>query len=43
VIRLACFGDSFTFGSETSDEGCWPAQIEERMPSVEALNLGVAG
>lgn len=43
VLRLACFGDSFTFGSEVGDEDCWPARLEAGAPALEVLNLGVPG
>ena len=43
VLRLACFGESFTFGSEVGDEHSWPARLEALDPGIEALNLGVAG
>lgn len=43
VLRLACFGDSFTFGSEASDEEVWCAQLEASDARLEVMNLGVAG
>lgn len=43
VLRLACFGTSFVFGSEVADEETWCAQLEELDPRLEALNFGVGG
>jgi len=40
-LRLACFGDSFTFCDEVSDESAWPAMLERDEPRLEALNFGV--
>ena len=40
-LRLACFGDSFTFGDEVQDAWCYPAMLEQRNPGLEALNYGV--
>lgn len=41
TLRLACFGDSFTFGDETSDGETWEAQLEMLDARIEALNFGV--
>jgi hypothetical protein len=41
ALRLACFGDSFTFGDEVQDSFTFQAFLESLAPSVEALNLGV--
>lgn len=43
VLRVLCFGDSYTYGSEVVDGDDWPAQIEQLDPGVEALNFGVGG
>ena len=40
-LRLACFGDSFTFCDEVRDESAWPAILEQRTKTIEALNFGV--
>jgi hypothetical protein len=40
-LRLACFGDSFTFGDEVPDPFTYEALLERLAPSVEALNFGV--
>ncbi|MFT7671391.1 MAG: hypothetical protein ACI8X5_004109, partial [Planctomycetota bacterium] len=42
-LRLACFGDSFTYCSEVEDQDAWPARLEEFDGSVEAINFGVPG
>ena len=41
TLRLACFGDSFTFGDEVDDQYTYEAFLERIAPSVEALNFGV--
>lgn len=41
VRRVACFGDSFTFGDEVQDEFTYPAFLERLEPGIEALNYGV--
>lgn len=41
VVRLACFGDSFTFGDEVKDEWTYEALLESLDPRVQALNFGV--
>ncbi len=43
ALRLACFGDSFTYCSEVGDHDSWTGQLEEQDPTVEAINFGVAG
>lgn len=43
VVRLACFGESFTHGDEVGDPDCWPALLESGDPGIEALNFGVGG
>ena len=40
-LRLACFGESFTFCDEVPDESTWPAILERSAPTLEALNFGV--
>jgi hypothetical protein len=42
VLRLACFGDSFTWCDEVANEETWEAQLEALDPAIEALNFGVA-
>ncbi|MCC6408539.1 MAG: hypothetical protein IT453_15360 [Planctomycetes bacterium] len=41
VVRLACYGDSFTFGDEVKDEWTYEALLESLDPRVQALNFGV--
>jgi len=44
ALRLACYGESFTFGSEVGDDETWPAQLEvDAAPALEVINLGVGG
>lgn len=43
VLRLACFGESFTHGDEVGDLDTWCAQLEALDPRLEALNFGVGG
>jgi hypothetical protein len=41
IVRLACFGDSFTFGDEVKDAWTFEALLEALDPRVQALNFGV--
>lgn len=41
VVRLVCFGDSFTFGDEVKDEWTYEALLEQLDLRIEALNFGV--
>lgn len=45
--RIACVGDSFTFGTGVQDEETWPAALERELRAkgeqVEVLNAGVMG
>jgi hypothetical protein len=41
ALRIACFGDSFTFGDEVKDEWTFEAWLETLDLRVEALNFGV--
>lgn len=43
VVRLACFGESFTHGDEVADADTWQARLEALEPRFEALNFGVGG
>ncbi len=43
VIRVACFGDSFTFCADVEDEEAWPRLVETSRPNLEVANLGVPG
>ncbi len=43
TLRVATFGDSFTFCEEVSDGDTWQVQLEALRPDWEVLNLGVGG
>jgi hypothetical protein len=43
VARILVFGDSFSFGDEVSDHETFCAYLEELLPGVEVVNLGVHG
>jgi hypothetical protein len=43
VVRIAAFGDSYTWCDEVSDAESWPVQLEARREGWEVLNLGVSG
>ncbi len=43
VLRIAAFGDSFTYGSEVPDVAAWPARLEAMHPTLEVLNFGIPG
>lgn len=49
VTRLACFGDSTTFGLGSDQPQCWPNLLQERLrhlvghESLEVINAGVPG
>lgn len=43
TLRIAIFGDSFTFGEEVSDDETFAHQLERLLPGVEVLNFGVHG
>jgi hypothetical protein len=42
-VRVACSGDSFTFGDGVADADTWCAQLESADPALESVNLGVPG
>ncbi len=42
-IRLATFGESFTFGAFVKADETWQAQLETSNPRIEVLNFGVNG
>ena len=41
--RIVFLGDSFTYGVDTGDAGTFVAQLESLAPSIETVNMGVAG
>jgi hypothetical protein len=41
--RIVVLGDSFTFGSEVSDDETYAHDLESDLPNTEVLNLGVQG
>jgi SGNH hydrolase-like domain, acetyltransferase AlgX len=41
VLRVAAFGDSFTYANGIEDDRAWSARMEQRDPRVEVLNYGV--
>jgi lysophospholipase L1-like esterase len=44
VLRVACLGDSHTWGDGVSDDETWPAQLQgHAAPGVEIMNCGVNG
>ena len=42
-IRLACSGDSYTFGDGAADGATWCAQLESLDARLDTVNLGVPG
>lgn len=49
VFRIACLGDSHTFGNGVEDDETWPAHLQRRLAAsaprrrIEVLNCGVNG
>jgi hypothetical protein len=43
VLRIAAFGDSFTYGWDVSTDGAWVTLLDRMSPMIEALNFGVSG
>jgi hypothetical protein len=43
VFRILVLGDSFAFGDDVGDEDAFPHVLQELLPQVEVLNLGVHG
>ncbi len=41
--RIVLLGDSFTFGTEVSDSETYAWYLQELMPDVEVINMGVFG
>lgn len=40
VIRVAAFGDSFTFGNDVANDDTWESQLEQQDARFEVLNFG---
>lgn len=43
TLRVAAFGDSFTYGNEVADGDTWTVALEKTNKDLEALNYGVGG
>jgi hypothetical protein len=43
VTRIVLLGDSFAFGEEVADHETFARRLEELLPRVEVLNLGIHG
>ena len=41
--RILILGDSFTFGTNVSDEESYPYYLERLLPGTEVLNMGIEG
>ena len=41
VLRIAAFGDSFTYGEDVALHETWEKRLTELAPSIEVLNYGV--
>lgn len=40
-LRIAAYGDSYTFGDEVTNEENWTSRVSAMRPSIEVLNYGV--
>ncbi|MCF7845061.1 MAG: SGNH/GDSL hydrolase family protein [Kiritimatiellales bacterium] len=43
TLRIAAFGDSYTFGQEVSSDEAWATLLDNLLPDTEVLNFGVGG
>ena len=43
VLRIAAYGDSFTYGEDVAQHDAWAAQLAAGTPDLEVLNYGVPG
>ena len=43
ITRILVLGDSFTFGTDVSDDETFSHDLEAALPNTEVLNLGVQG
>ena len=41
--RALCAGDAYTLGTGVDDDNTWCAQLEQREPQLETVNLGQGG
>jgi hypothetical protein len=41
LLRIAAFGDSFTYGAGVNNEDTWEEQLSRSRPGIEVLNFGV--
>jgi hypothetical protein len=42
-VRILVLGDSFTFGEDLSDDETYASRLEQSLPGVDVMNLGVHG
>jgi hypothetical protein len=42
-LRILCLGDSFTFGEGVSDSETYTHYLQQMLPNVEVINMGVHG
>jgi len=42
-IRILTLGDSYTYGNEVGDKESYPYFLEQLLPNVEVINMGVGG
>jgi hypothetical protein len=42
-VRIVCSGDSFTFGTDVTDDDTWCHQLTQVDPRIETLNMGQGG
>ena len=43
ILRIACFGDSFTHGDDVQNDATWETWLENSSTNLEVLNFGVQG
>jgi len=43
IVRIATFGDSFTYGSEVENKDTWQENLMKMNSKLEVLNFGVGG
>jgi hypothetical protein len=42
-LRILFLGDSYTFGDEVSDNETYPDYLQQMLPDVEVINMGMSG